>query len=96
MKKCAINDETNRVMDYIDKILALVPQTADDGENHSYIYEVLHKPKRAISCVKKAIELKPEDPSFYEKTGNLFADIDEYSNALRYYQKTVEIAPSCD
>ena len=46
--------------------------------------------------LEKAIELKPEEVAYYEKAGNLLSEIREYSTALKYYKKTVEINPNCD
>jgi len=84
MQNCTHNEEHERIMDFIDRILALTPQSADEWENQAFIYKILGEPKKAISCLKKAIELKPEGLANYEKVGNLFSEIREYSTALKY------------
>ena len=46
--------------------------------------------EKAIKYLKKAIELVPDDPIMLEHLGDAYLKVNDRSNALKYYQKSLQ------
>nr|NIO17979.1 tetratricopeptide repeat protein [bacterium] len=50
--------------------------------------------KKAIELYEKIIELRPAVALGYYNLGNLYAQEGDYSQAIRYWQKTLRVDPN--
>ena len=71
-----------------------------DPENQSYLTDMgniylhgLNDPDKAMFYFRKVIEMSPEHPSAYVDLGMAYEKKEDYANAIKSYEKALEISP---
>ncbi len=77
-------------------------QTAGENDRNLHLiyaklgeaYEVAGRFEEAIAAYQKAVELRPEEPSYYNNLGNTLAKVGKIEEARAAYQKSAELNPA--
>ena len=73
--------------------VATSPQT-DVHYQMGLVYYQQKKFDQAVTCLKKALEIQPDDINALLQTGICFNDLKQYSEAKSYCQRVVELDPT--
>ena len=49
--------------------------------------------EQAIACWKRALEIDPQDGRILNDIASAFDDLEEYQNAIDYYERALEVTP---
>jgi tetratricopeptide (TPR) repeat protein len=60
----------------------------------SEVYEATGQIELALSCMKKVIDLYPENPDFWEQLADVLSDQKRYTEALEALEEAARIDPS--
>lgn len=80
-------------LDAFQKVLALVPDSADAHFNIGFTQEKLGNAEQALAAYRKAIELRPDYYETYVALSNLHNSRKEYPEAMKALAKAIEIQP---
>lgn len=70
------------------------PESLSDGYNNRAIaHRAAGDLEKAAADYTKAIELRPENASFYVNRGNVFVDLKRHDDAIKDYDKAISLEP---
>jgi tetratricopeptide (TPR) repeat protein len=80
-------DEAERL---IRKALQFKPNDGYITDSLGWVFYQRGNYEKALSILKKASKLVPEDPTILEHVGDAYLKLDDRQNALRYYRKSLQ------
>ncbi|OUR76588.1 hypothetical protein A9Q83_13525 [Alphaproteobacteria bacterium 46_93_T64] len=69
------------------------PKVAGLYDELGRLYSVVGQFDTAIISAKKALEITPDSPDYYNNYGNILRHLERFSEAAQCYQKTAKLAP---
>lgn len=90
------NGDYNKVIQFLDKSIALNPNNFYSWYNKGYSLNQLGKFEEAIICFDKAIELKPDSYIAWINRGYSLTKIRKDDEAIVNYDKAIELMPDSD
>ena len=76
-----------------DLLLTEKPFLSDDWKERAYQLFMEKEYEQSISNFKKYLEENPNDANIYNSLGFVYKTINNYDNAKKYFQKSIEISP---
>jgi serine/threonine protein kinase/Flp pilus assembly protein TadD len=81
-------------IEYFKRYASVAPGDANPLDSMGDIYFVMGKFEDALSKFREAVKVKPDFYSSYTKIGYVQALKEDYSEAMKWIDQTIEIAPS--
>ncbi len=90
------NVKLDEAFEYISKALELKPQSGYIQDSLGWVYYRMGAFKKARDTLLKAVELEPEDPYIHEHLGDVYRALRNKKEALRYYEKALQLLTDSD
>jgi tetratricopeptide (TPR) repeat protein len=74
-----------------DKVIELVPTSAEAHFNKGFIYMKLDDPEKALPCYEKAVELQPDYYDALVELGNIHNNAHRWAEAMEVFGRAIEI-----
>lgn len=90
----AMQGDFAAAVEHYSVYLARYPNDPDVLNNMGAALLGLKRPKDAIECLQRALQIKPKHVLAHANLGFAFADLDRPGEALAYYRRAIELKPS--